>query len=74
LEPATPAGASRVRWLTYWVSYGGWWHVAWCMGGLLRIIPFTTHVQLVLFLWLQVPVFRGSGRILDFGERCLERW
>lgn len=71
---ATSPGSARIRWLTYWVAYGGWWHVSWQLGGLLRIIPFATHVQLALLLWLQVPVFRGGGRILDFGERCMERW
>lgn len=71
---ANPAGGARVRWLTYWVAYGGWWHVSWFFGGLLRILPLATHAQLVLFLWLQVPLFRGAGRILDFGENWLVRW
>lgn len=71
---ATSAGSARVRWLTYWVAYGAWWHVSLQLGGLLRILPFSTHAQLALLLWLQVPVFRGGGRILDFGERCMERW
>lgn len=71
---ATSQGSARVRWLTYWVAYGGWWHMSWQLGALLRFIPFATHAQLALLLWLQVPVFRGGGRILDFGERCMERW
>eukprot|EP00752_Nemacystus_decipiens_P010653 g9486.t1 len=71
---ATSAGSARVRWLTYWVAYGGWWHVYWQLGGLLRVLPLASHAQLALLLWLQVPVFRGGGRILDFGERCMERW
>lgn len=71
---ATAAKSARVRWLTYWVAFGVWWHVSWQLGGLLRILPFVTHAQLALLLWLQVPIFRGGGRILDFGERCLERW
>eukprot|EP00903_Cladosiphon_okamuranus_P019888 g18280.t1 len=71
---ATSPSSARVRWITYWVAYGGWWQVSWQLGALLRIIPFATHAQLALLLWLQVPVFRGGGRILDFGERCMERW
>ena len=71
---ATSAGSARVRWLTYWVAYAGWWQVFWHVGGLLRVLPLAAHAELALLLWLQVPLFRGGGRILDFGERCLERW
>ncbi|CAM9748528.1 unnamed protein product [Pylaiella littoralis] len=71
---ATLVGSPRVRWLTYWVAYGGWLHVSRCLGGLLRMLPLATHAQLLLLLWLQVPLFRGGGRILDFGERCMDRW
>lgn len=71
---ATSSGSARVRWLTYWVAYGGWLLVFRLVGGLLRILPLATHAQLVLLLWLQVPLFRGGGRILDFGERCMDRW
>ncbi|CBN79833.1 conserved unknown protein [Ectocarpus siliculosus] len=71
---ATSADSARVRWLTYWVAYGSWWHLSLCLGGILRVLPLAAHAELALLLWLQVPLFRGGGRILDFGERCMDRW
>lgn len=71
---ATPAAGARVRWLTYWVAYGWWWHVAWFFQGLLRLVPLSTHAQLALLLWLQVPVFRGAGRVIDCVEQAVMRW
>ena len=67
-------GQARIRWLTYWVAFGGWWHLAHCFDGLLSVVPLATQAQLLLLLWLQVPVFRGALRIFDFGELCLDRW
>ncbi|CAM9541237.1 unnamed protein product [Sphacelaria rigidula] len=71
---ANPAGGARVRWLTYWVAYGLWWHVSLLFSGILRILPFSRHAELVLLLWLQVPIFRGAGRIFDIAEGFLVRW
>ncbi|CAM9351968.1 unnamed protein product [Scytosiphon promiscuus] len=71
---ATSARGARVRWLTYWVAYGLWWHACWSLGWVLRIIPLVAHAQLAVLLWLQVPWFRGGFRLLEFAERCMDRW
>lgn len=66
--------SARVRWLTYWVAYGLWWHTCWSLGRVLTMIPLVAHAQLAVLLWLQVPWFRGGFRLLEFGERCMDRW
>lgn len=48
--------------------------MSWVVGGILRLLPLSKHAELVFLLWLQVPLFRGAGRILDLGENILERW
>ncbi|CAM9279242.1 unnamed protein product [Ectocarpus fasciculatus] len=67
------ADSARERWLTYWVAYGGWWHLSLGLGGILRVLPLAAHFELALLLWLQVPLFRGGARMLDFLERCMVR-
>ncbi|CAM9715263.1 unnamed protein product, partial [Hapterophycus canaliculatus] len=71
---ATSARSARVRWLTYWVAYGLWWHACWSLGWVLRVIPLVGHAQLAVLFWLQIPWFRGGFRLLEFGERCMDRW
>ncbi|CAN0232687.1 unnamed protein product, partial [Ectocarpus sp. 13 AM-2016] len=53
---ASSADSARVRWLTYWVAYGSWWHLSLCLGGILRVLPLAAHAELALLLWLQVPL------------------
>ena len=38
---------------------------------MLAWLPFVTHIQLLLVLWLQLPFFRGAARILATVVRLL---
>ena len=67
----SPQAAKLGAELRYWLAYCTLRFALRVFTPVLAWLPFVTHIQLLLVLWLQLPFFRGAARILGTVVRLL---